>query len=355
MEAIHIRQLKNINFPNYTYLYDRLKEIIINDAQLHYTVRENQQIFGNKNNLELVSYKDVTMCLKEDLLPFFESIFSYNLFDIYINSNNTNSYDICDILREKYIKFIFGEANVLAKNLIDFKKGDSDFYPLFSTLEKDLIRNILRYVFKSSQFIGKETYYLLHGDSNKFIKEYLTAVLIQIRENPKAVSSRLLQLEINRVQTLILKNANFNFLNWYLNELKSTLKDLKFIYEKQPNYGLNCSEIVLRELYRELKRWDFIEIGHTSETNFVEVFLKDWYSHKSICALKMDNLQTKYFLDQFKVHIDSAIKVSDIEKVKNIVNKNGFISSASLSASFSRSKEIGPKREDDLVAVFRKN
>lgn len=353
MEAIHIKSSKNSNNFNYTYLYRQLKETFVNDFRPHETIREDRPVFTCRSNQEYISFEDVLNYVKNDLEPFFKSIFNINIFNRYVNLNNVDETNICSTFRKEYIDFIYKEANTLAKNLNDFKNGHNEFYGLFTNLEKDLTRNLFLFVFRNSHFTGKNTCYFLNGDSNQFIKEYLNSILIQTREKPKNTSSRLLQLEVNRIQVLILKNTRFNFLNWYLTELKCALNDLKFIHDCELTYGLKCSEIKIRKLYRKLKRADFIDIDHTTEINFIEVFLKEWYTHDSICVLKMDNPQTKYFLDQFKVHIDTSLKVSDIAKVKNIANKNGYISSSSLSASSSRNKLIGPKREQDLLLLFK--
>ncbi|TMM58440.1 hypothetical protein FEE95_03140 [Maribacter algarum] len=338
----------------YSYAYHELREKLINGSNFRELFQEVREKYNSNGEKELVSYDDVIQYLKEDLLPYFESIFNFNLFDTYVNSNTIHEPSICDALRKEYINFIYDKANDIANSLKEFKQGNKEFYKSFMATQNDFTKSIFLFVFKNSHFTGKDTYYVLNGGSNKFIKEYLTSILIQIREQPTAISSRLIQLEINRVHALLLKNANFNFLNWYLDELKSGLNDLKYVYDSQPNYGLKCSEIALKNLYHKLKREDFVDIDHTTETNFVEVFLKNWYSHESICVLKMDNPQTKYFLDQFKIHIDSKLKLSDIEKAKNITNKSGYINSSSLSASSSRNKFLGPKREEDLVALFKK-
>ncbi len=350
MKTLRFKPTNNLKY-SYAYyeLWDKFTKSTVNAL----TAYECWAKYEGKVYKELITHKDVDKCLKEDLLPFFESIFNINLLETYLSSNEICVSSIFDALRTEYIDFIYHEANSIAEDLNDFKNGNLEFYQSFSSLENGYSRSICRFVFKNSQFTGKESNYVLHGGSNLFIKEFLKSILIQIREKPKTVTSRLLQLEFNRIQVLILKNTSFNFLSWYLAELKSALNDLKFVHDQELTYGLKCSEIIIKQLYRKLKRENFIDIDHTTETNFTEVFLKEWYTHDSICVLKMDNPQTKYFLDQFKVHIDASLKVSDIAKVKNIANNNGFISSSSLSASSSRNKLIGPKREEDLLLLFK--
>ncbi|MGJ8735394.1 hypothetical protein [Zobellia laminariae] len=350
MEGSHSKLAKN----SHTYLYHQLKEAFVNVDRFRDTIMEEQPLFKYGNSQERIPFDDVLKSVKNDLEPFFKSIFNINKFSDYVNSNNIHEPSICNALRKEYVYFIYEMTNTIAKDLNDFKKGNHEFYASFSNFEKGMSRNLIHFIFNNSQFTGNDEYYESSSDSNQFIKEYLTSILIETRENPKAISSRLLILEINRVQTMILKNANFNFLHWYLNELKSAMNDLKFVHDTRLNYGLKCSEKLLRNLYRKLKSEDFIDIDHTTETNFIEVFIEDWYTHDSICVLKMDNPQTNYFLNQFKINIDASIKVSDIEKVKNIRNKNGYIRSASLSASSSRNKKIGPKKEAELVTLFVK-
>lgn len=353
MKTAHTITSNKTDSSNHSYAYYELKEKLINGSDFYELIQEVREKYKATGNKELISYDDVSKYLKEDLLPFIESIFNFNLFDAYMNSSRIQESSICDTIRVEFVNFINIESNTIVIALNEFKNGHEDLYEAYSDLENSLVRRIFQFVFQNTRFTGGEKKFILNADSNQFIKEYLNTVLVATREKPNAIHFGLLEAEVNRVQTLILKNANFNFLNWYLIELKSALTDLKFIHKSQPNYGLKCSELALRKLYRKLKSEDFIDIDHTTEDNFVEVFLKDWYTHDSICVLKMDNPQTKCFLDQFKVHLNSKLLLSHIEKVKNIANKNGYISSASLSASSSRNKLMGPDHEQYLSNIFK--
>lgn len=352
MKTVHSEPSKSADNKNYSYSYIGFRERLIGNFDSYY-FSEESIIAYEANNAELISYGQVLEYVKTDLLPFFESIFNFNLFDNYEKSKSTQGINLGDSLHKEFIQFIYTEANKIAFVLDGFKKGNKEFFESYTDFENNVIKSIFLYVFQNTRFTGSDKKYLLNADSNKFIKDYLNTILIDIREKPKAICSRLLQLEINRVKTLILKNANFNFLNWYQSELKSALYDLKFIYKSQPNYGLNCSIQKLTKLYLELARYDFIDVDHTPKTDFINVFIKDWYSHDSICVLKMDNPQTKYFLNHFKVHLDSKLTMAAIEKAKNITNNSGYIISSSLSASSSRNKLIGPKREQDLLDAFK--
>ena len=345
---------KTLDTSQYSYAYNELKEKLISGTTSNWIIEEVQPSYNKIVNIDEFTYDDVLKHLKEDLLPFFESIFNVSVFDAFVNSSKDEERSICDTLRQEYINFIHVEVNKIAKYLNDFRRDNQVFYNSFFQLQETLSKRIFKYVFKNSEFNGQSNYYALHGDSNQFLKIYLNEVLIAVRDRPMMISSGHIEFEINRMHKLILKNSNFSCLHWYHSELKSGLADLKFFYKRQSKYGLICSELILRRLYRELERYEFIDIEYTTENDFVKVFLYDWNGHDSVCVLKMDNPQTKYFLDQFKIHIDSKLKLSDIEKAKNITNKSGYINSSSLSASSSRNKFLGPKREDDLVALFKK-
>lgn len=195
---------------------------------------------------------------------------------------------------------------------------------------------------------------MLEKDANAFLKEFTRSVLISVREKPLDITPRLVRIEINRIQTLILKNADYNFLSWYLNELKCLSSDLKFIWGPKSNYNLTCTSEQLKNLYAGLVKHEFIDIDVTSEIDFLKVFLEDWYSHNSICALNMDHPQTNHFLQLFNKSTGCKPNLTDIEKVKNIINNNGHIKSSALSAAASRNRYIGPKRDSDLIDAFSK-
>lgn len=352
MKSEHAKLSKSTEKPSYSYSYLLLRERLINDLEYSY-VGEESIAFTKSDNTEFISYGQVLEYLKSDLLPFFKSIFNFALFENYEKCCNEKGIDLGDSLSKEFIQFLYTVANQIASSLDNFKRGNKELFESYIDLESNVMRNIFLFVFQNVRFTGDARKYLLNAETNRFIKDYLNSVLIEIREKPNSINSRLLQIEINRVHTLVLKNASFNFLDWYQNELESALTDLKFVYKNKPNYGLNCSVQKLTKLYLELKKYDFIEIEHTTQTDFINVFLGDWYSHDSICVLKMDNPQTKCFLKYFKVHLDSKLTMTAIEKAQNISNNSGYIISSSLSASSSRNKIIGPKREEDLLNIFK--
>ncbi|MDF4221049.1 hypothetical protein PXC01_05580 [Maribacter sp. M208] len=338
---------------SYSYIYHELRDKLIKGLisyEFYHVIGEETR--ENDKN-EYVSYQEVSKYIKEELLPFIDSIFNYNLFDSYVNTQPVNSLQIVDSIQQGFISLIYNEANEIASSILMFQKGNERFYKEYFGLEEILLTKIFRFIFHNMRFTNVEGNFVFNANSNQFIKEYLNLVLIKVREKPNSTNSGLLEVEINRVQTLILKNANFNFLNWYLSELKSVLTDLKYIHKNQHNYGLSCSVQKLKKLYLELKKYDFIQLEYTTQTDFIDVFLEDWYSHDSICVLKMDNPQTKCFINNFKIHVDSKLSMAAVEKAHNISNNSGYIKSSSLSSSSSRNKLIGPKREHDIMTAFK--
>jgi hypothetical protein len=337
---------------NYSYIYHELRDKLIKGLisyELYHVISEETR--ENDKN-EYVSYEEVSKYIKEELLPFIDSIFNYNLFESYVNTQSVNSSHIVDSIQQGFISFIYKEANEIGSSMYIFRKGNERFYEAYFGLEKVFMARIFRFIFHNMRFTSTEGNFVFNADSNQFIKEYLNSVLIEVRDKPNSTNFRLLAVEINRIQKLILKSSNFNFLHWYLSELKSVLTDLKFMCKNQPNYNLSCSVQKLKKLYSELKKYDFIQIEYTTQTDFIDVFLEDWYSHDSICVLKMDNPQTKCFINNFKIHVDSKLSMVAVEKAHNISNNSGYIKSSSLSSSSSRNKLIGPKREHDIMTAF---
>ncbi|SHJ88180.1 hypothetical protein SAMN04487911_1502 [Arenibacter nanhaiticus] len=302
-----------------------------------------------------ITNQDISVYLKTDLLPYFHSIFNFDKFNNYIiqDESEQDSQSLLERLSFEFVSFLSTEANELYFFVKDFTKHSEGIYELISG--NNLIKQTLLFVFQNSVFKGHEKGYQLTAKSNVFLKQYLTKILIELRSNNDYNTQRLVKLEINRIQILRLKDTDFSLLNWYLEELKGVISDLKSISGAKPNYKLGCSNNAIRQLYNRLLKYDFIDVDYTSLKDFETVFFNDWYSHKSICVLKMDNPQTKFFINQFKIHIDKRLTLTDLEKAKNIRNKSGYIICSSINSSSSRNRLIGPKRQDDLAAVFGKN
>lgn len=127
-----------------------------------------------------------------------------------------------------------------------------------------------------------------------------------------------------------------------INELSKSKFD-----DSYKSYGLKINDSVLRELYKELERNEFIDIEKTSEKDFCKVLTSNWNKHHSVVYMEMDNIQFKLFLDCIDEVLKIKIPLTKIELAKNIKNKNGFIKASSVYASKSKSKM--PPKDAELI------
>jgi acyl carrier protein len=124
--------------------------------------------------------------------------------------------------------------------------------------------------------------------------------------------------------------------------------------KKGKNYNIRVSNDVLSSLYKQLELYDFIEEEKTSEHAFINVLKEDWSNNESEkINLKMDHLQTKLLLDGVKNELGIKIRLSDIEKAKNIFNNNGAIKASSISSSSSKSF-LSPKQSSTILGLIKK-
>lgn len=126
--------------------------------------------------------------------------------------------------------------------------------------------------------------------------------------------------------------------------------------KKEGNYFIDSDTELLKKLYSELEKNDFIDIHKTSQEEFIEVLKSDWDEHSSIIHLKMDSIQFGYFIDRLFIELKIKIHLSSIEYAGNIITKNGKINARSASSSYSNSKKKGtlPKRHKNIESIFEK-
>lgn len=111
-------------------------------------------------------------------------------------------------------------------------------------------------------------------------------------------------------------------------------KVLVFSSNENCNYNISIKKTGLLELYKLLEINEFINSEKTTQNDFINVLLNNWFSHQSIIYLQMDHYRTKLFLDEIN------IKYTQAEKAKNISNNKGFIKGSILSSSASKSKVL---------------
>ena len=113
MKTAHTETSNSTDSSNHSYAYHELKEKLISGTTSNWIIEEVQPSYKKIVNRDEFSYEDVLKHLKEDLLPFFDSIFNVNVFDAFVNSSKDEELSICDTLRKEYINFISTQIKIL--------------------------------------------------------------------------------------------------------------------------------------------------------------------------------------------------------------------------------------------------
>jgi hypothetical protein len=122
---------------------------------------------------------------------------------------------------------------------------------------------------------------------------------------------------------------------------------------RSQNYLIVTDDEIIKKLYQELNKFDFIDENKTSMKQFIEVLKSDWKAHNSVIYLKMDNIQFKFFIDCINQFLRTKIPLSFIQAAKNIENNNGKINSKSVRSSVSKSKMLC-KDYEVIKVIFEK-
>jgi len=97
----------------------------------------------------------------------------------------------------------------------------------------------------------------------------------------------------------------------------------------------------------------FINDLETSETDFVNVFTKDWNNHDSEIHIDCETTQFTYLIGKIKF-LFKDFTFTNIEKSKNFLSKNGTIlKQTNLSKQKSVSKDIGVKKQSDIDKIIK--
>ncbi|SHG41429.1 hypothetical protein SAMN05444396_11189 [Flavobacterium segetis] len=122
---------------------------------------------------------------------------------------------------------------------------------------------------------------------------------------------------------------------------------------KGQNYLIVTDDEILKKLYRELNKFDFIDENKTTLEQFIEVLKSDWKAHNSVIYLNLDNIQFKFFIDCISQFLSTKIPLSFIQLAGNIENNNGKINAKSVCSSTSKSI-MPPKKNDIIRSIFEK-
>ena len=229
----------------------------------------------------------------------------------------------------------YSEEPLLNEQLKRYNESSMEFLKEFPTntqitklnyLRDKIINNFLTEISILSHYITKNIS-LKNTETNK--KNYLIFILEKILK----LEEKLIELD----EVIVTKINSYNV-------------------KRDGNYFIDTNTELLKKLYSELEKSDFIDIHKTSQEEFIEVLKSDWDEHNSIIHLKMDGIQFGYFIECVFYYLKVRIQLSSIEYAGNIKTKNGIINARSVSSSYSKSKkqEKKPKREKDLQSIFEK-
>jgi hypothetical protein len=131
------------------------------------------------------------------------------------------------------------------------------------------------------------------------------------------------------------------------NKIHSFSKNIK------GNYQIDLKNEILEKLYKELDKFDFIDINKTSKDDFLNVLKLDWSYHNSIIYMRLNNIDFKYFILSFEKYFKNKIYLTFIEEAKNIKTINGDVTAKSIAVSFSKSKQNSENFEI-IDSIFEK-
>ncbi len=133
-------------------------------------------------------------------------------------------------------------------------------------------------------------------DKIRIINNFLTEISILSHYITKNISLK--NTETNKKNYLIFILEKILKLEEKLIELDEVIvtKINSYNVKRDGNYFIDTNTELLKKLYSELEKSDFIDIHKTSQEEFIEVLKSDWDEHNSIIHLKMDSIQFGYFI-----------------------------------------------------------
>lgn len=244
-----------------------------------------------------------------------------------------------------------------------------DYYLVFNCNKdfKELIINHLRTKEYSNETLVKK---LL------IIKEYLLEYFL----DPLAILIPTLKNQLKKPNKLFIENDTFiwdlieefehnkkdynNFINSIENKIKSLSNDSiennqnkiknnsssKII---KSNYQIEVKNEILEKIYKELDRYNLIDIDRTSKEDFIKVFKLDWKDHNSVIHFEITNVELKYFIKCFNEDLNEKIPLTFFEYAGNIKTKDRIFKASSLYSGSSQSENNSPNIKI-ISSIFEK-
>ena len=195
------------------------------------------------------------------------------------------------------------------------------------------------------------------------IKEYL----LQYFLDPLEILIPTLKNQLKKTNKLFIENDTFIFdlieelehnkknYNNHLNSIENKIKSLSNdsiennqIKNNSPskkikgNYQIGVKNEILEKIYKELDRYNLIDIDRTSKEDFIKVFKLDWKDHNSVIHFKITNVEVKFFIECFDEDLNEKIPLTFIEHAGNIKTKDRIFKATTLYSGGSRSENNSP-------------
>lgn len=184
---------------------------------------------------DLYSYKyhsHISIIIKIKISNHIESIVPKEEFYTFLRDYRFNWYpsDIFQLLFKKLAHTVQKNIDNLKNMWLNFFCKNESFYneyPPFNNLESEnifIVENIIKEIYfepHNSDFFFKDNF-------KKITINYLKNSIVNIRENHDKFDSKSIRLEINRLESIKIKNK-FLFVDEYIKLLKDVISDLNFI------------------------------------------------------------------------------------------------------------------------------
>jgi len=136
-------------------------------------------------------------------------------------------------------------------------------------------------------------------------------------------------------------------------EVNDMIEGINFRKSLEDCFKIQSTDLILKNLYYQLNRYEKISSQKTTIQDFLNVFKLPWSSHTSIIHFELDHPQTQLLFLKMNEILGIKLPFQQVERSKKIKNKNGFIKANSLYSSGSRNKSTSylPKHGELIIEI----
>jgi len=136
-------------------------------------------------------------------------------------------------------------------------------------------------------------------------------------------------------------------LNSYKVQMKKRHKSTSL---KLVGFNMDFNERILRKIYLQLIRYEFLDEDRNQFEHFYNVLVYDFDDHESVLHFNCTQAELKYILEKFKP-FKKGLHLSTFERSEKIFNKNRLISAESLSKNYNK-HPLTTETEDLIDSIF---